>query len=138
MSAIDSCEPQIIRALEKQGWQVDQKPFVIRTEIRYVLADFSIQKRVNGRFEQIVVVEVKCFTNPQTDLAEFYAAIGQYLFYRSAMRADGKEAPLFLAVPSQAYLRLQREQAVSLTLQNHNVKLIVVDLDREEVEQWIT
>lgn len=138
MSAIDSCEPQIIRALRKQGWQIDQKPFVIRTEIRYVLADFSVQKRANGQFEQIVIVEVKCFTNPQTDLVEFYAAVGQYLFYRSAMYAEGKEAPLFLAVPSQVYLRLQREQAVLLTLQNNHVKLIIVDIDREEVEQWIT
>jgi hypothetical protein len=45
-----------------------------------------MQRGVNGRSEQIIVLEVKCFTNPKTDLQEFYTAIGQYEFYREVLR----------------------------------------------------
>ncbi|NJL43347.1 MAG: hypothetical protein HC935_08680, partial [Pseudanabaena sp. SU_2_4] len=33
----------------------------------------------------IIIVEVKCFTNPKVDLPELYTAIGQYEIYRSAL-----------------------------------------------------
>lgn len=55
MSALDVCEPQIISALQKQGWNILEKPYVIRTEERSVYADFSLQKHENGRREQIIV-----------------------------------------------------------------------------------
>lgn len=85
MSALDACEPQIIRALEKDGWQIVAKPYQIKIDRRIVFADFSA-RHVNGDSEHfIVVMEVKCFTNPKTDLTELYTAIGQYQLYLTAL-----------------------------------------------------
>jgi hypothetical protein len=74
--AIDACEPQVIRALEKEGWQILAKPYLIVTLVRNLYADLSLQKFQNGSSEQIIVLEVKCFTNPGSDLTEFYTAVG--------------------------------------------------------------
>jgi hypothetical protein len=37
-----------------------------------------LERKSNGQSEQIIILEVKCFSNPQTDLSEFYTALGQY------------------------------------------------------------
>lgn len=82
MPALDKCEPQVLNAFRKDGWSVASKPFVLPTHDRNVYADFSLQRGTNGTSEQIIVVEVKCFTNPEQDFAELYGAVGQYQFYR--------------------------------------------------------
>jgi hypothetical protein len=43
MTALDSCEPQIIRALEKARWQILDKPYPIPAEENPVIADFRSQ-----------------------------------------------------------------------------------------------
>lgn len=70
MSALDACEPQIIRAFEKDGWRILRKPFGIRTGNRLVAADLNLERGANGTTEQLIVVEVKCFTNAELDLPE--------------------------------------------------------------------
>jgi hypothetical protein len=137
MAALDACEPQIIRALHKQGWQILEKPYMIRTEIRSVYADFSLQKQANGRRELIIVCEVKCFTQPQADLQEFYTAIGQYRYYLNALRSNGITYPLYLAIPHHAYLRLVQDKPIKRTLDDPAINLVIVDIDKEEVTQWI-
>jgi hypothetical protein len=137
MSALDSCEPQIIRALEKEGWQIQQKPFVLRSNIRTVLADFSVKRSMNGSTEQIVVLEVKCFTNPQSDLSEFYTAVGQYGLYREALNAIGLHYSLYLAIPDKAYERLTQDNFLEQTLKGFKVKMLLVDLESEEIVRWI-
>jgi uncharacterized membrane protein len=66
MSALDACEPQIIRAFEKDGWRIVEKPVRIRISLeRMVYADISMERRTNGHAEQIVIIEIKCFPNVQ-------------------------------------------------------------------------
>ena len=85
MSALDRCEDETIHAFEKDGWRIDSKPFFIRTSDSQLRADVSFERRANGRSEQIVVVEIKCFSDPARDLDEIYRAIGQYEIYRAAL-----------------------------------------------------
>jgi hypothetical protein len=59
MSAVDSCEPQVIRALEKDGWHILQKPFRIRITVeRTVFADLCLQKPANGIRKQILIMKI--------------------------------------------------------------------------------
>jgi hypothetical protein len=45
MTAIDVCEPQMIRALEKTGWWVIRKPFLILVRGRgNVYADIALEE----------------------------------------------------------------------------------------------
>lgn len=47
--AIDKCEPQVIRALEKDRWLIYRKPFTLfAASGRFVLADLALSRMVNG------------------------------------------------------------------------------------------
>jgi hypothetical protein len=123
MSALDVCEPEVIRALEKEGWRVLEKPYLIHIVKRNLLADMSLQKNANGSAETIIVVEVKCFTNPKTDLSEFYAAVGQYQYYRNAMSLKNLSFPIFLAIPQKAWRRLKKQPATISTIRDAPCKI---------------
>ncbi len=138
MPAYDSCEPQIINALQKDGWRILEKPYVIRGDQHNALADFSMRRGINGRSEQIIVLEVKCFNNPKTDMQELYTAVGQYGFYQEALIREQILFPLYLAVPSDAYKRLSLDANIKSLLKRYAIKLVVIDMEKEEVVQWIT
>ncbi|MBC8171108.1 MAG: hypothetical protein H7X77_05535 [Anaerolineae bacterium] len=138
MTALDVCEPQVIRALEKDGWQILRKPLPIRVPGRTVFADFSIRRIFDGQEEQIVVVEVKCFTNPDHDLQEFYAAIGQYQFYQGALQLIGVNVPVYLALPAEVYERFVNDPTIMIVLKNALINLLVVDIVKEELVQWLS
>lgn len=138
MAALDICEPQMLRAFAKDGWRVEDKPYSIRTSLtRTVFADFSLYRIIDNKIEFIIVVEVKCFSNPTNDLHEFYTAVGQYQLYANALMLEEKDHPLFLAMPNNAYERLVDDPAIQNTLSKIMVKLVLVDLEKEEITQWI-
>lgn len=136
--ALDNCEPQIIRALEKDGWTIRDKPFGIRVRAgEAVVADFSVERLDDEQFTQLIILEVKCFANPNADLHDFYVAIGQYLYYQNALMLAKIQEALYLAIPHAAYERLIKRQIVAATLQSSGVKLLVVDIELEEIVGWI-
>lgn len=49
MAALDACEPQMVRALEKDGWKIARKPYTIKTKLRSVFADFSLRRDRYGK-----------------------------------------------------------------------------------------
>jgi hypothetical protein len=137
MPAIDQCEPQIIRALQKQGWKVIDRPFAIRIgqgKIGYVYADLRLNHIQNQ--QSLIVVEVKCFSSTRTVLDEFYQAIGQYMVYRHALKMKDIQTPLYLAIPETIYASFFQNQLIADVLQDTRVKQIVVDLEKEEVVLW--
>jgi hypothetical protein len=137
MIAIDVCEPQVLRALEKEDWRILKKPHPIHIGGKYIFADISLQRSTNGKSETIIVLEVKCFTNPDNDLQEFYKAIGQYQFYRQALQIYQSAYPVYLALPDVAYAPLIRQPTVSALFNEVGVKLIIVNLQDERITQWL-
>lgn len=111
---------------------------MIRTDRRSMLADLRAQRTLNGRSEQIIIVEVKCFTNPKFDLPELYTAIGQYEIYRAALRKGQSTPPLYLALPDTAYNRLMKDSAFRNALERAAIKMLIVDIETEEIVEWIT
>ena len=131
MPALDHCHDIVVRALEKDGWDVDSKPFSLRLVNQKT--SLYVDIRASRGQETIILVEVKCFTNDL--LAEIYTAIGQYQFYRMVIEQRQLLYPIYLAVPSDAYYGIFR--SVLPLAEQINMKLIIVDLANETVEQWI-
>lgn len=50
---------------------------------------------------------------------------------------DGIQEPLYLAVPLFAYQHFVEQVAIHRTLEDAKISLIVIDLEMEEVAQWI-
>ena len=70
-------------------------------------------------------------------MVEFYAAIGQFLTYRNALRRQEAERALYLAVPNEAFETLfnpahSRDLRAELAL-----ALLVYDAEEETIVQWI-
>ena len=81
MPAIDRCEPQTVRALEKDGWLVTHQPFAILMDnLRggYIFADLRLQKPQTG--QSAIVVEVKCFASTRTFWINFIKHWDSILF----------------------------------------------------------
>ena|GEM_PF-237780 len=135
--AIDSCEPQVVRALDKADWAVTDRPapIWIGQGRKFVYADLRLEHRVNH--EQAIIVEVKCFPNKRNQLHEFYTALGQYLLYRTGLELRRRTERVYLAMPEAVYQTLQRSKAVRVLLRQQAVHLILIDLDREEIVRWI-
>jgi XisH protein len=137
MPAIDQCQPQIIRAFDKAGWDVSRKPVTLQIErdpLRYVYVDLRLKNRNNR--QTIIVVEIKCFADPNEFLGDFYTAVGQYAIYRSALDMNDDRSPLYLAVSLEAYNMQFHREIVQRTLDAVHVSVVVIDLEREEIVQW--
>ena len=139
MPAIDQCEPQIIRALEKSGWKVTHNPFAIKIERNkagYIFADLRLEHDTEN--EHIIIVEVKCFDSSRTILEEFYHAVGQCVVYRNALANNDITTAVYLALPTIAYETFFQKQLIQSVVNDIQLQLIVIDLEKEEVVQWIT
>ncbi len=132
MPPFDSCHPQVVHALEKAGWTVSPVPHAIRAPGRRypLLADQKAQRDE----DKIIVVEVKCFVDDE--VTELYTAIGQYMIYRNLLRQSPSNLPVYMAIPTDAYYGIFRDMAMGV-INEAQIKLIVVDLDNEVIEQWL-
>ena len=138
MPAIDQCEAEVIRALQKSGWRVTHQPFAIKIErsrAGYIYADLRLQRESDSA--NIIVVEVKCFDSSRTLLEEFYHAVGQYLVYRNALQANQINVSVYLTVPIAVYKEFFLQPLIQSVVKDIHLNVIVIDLDHEEVSQWI-
>ena len=137
MPAIDNCEPKVIRAARKAGWRVINRPFALQTgpDEGYVFADLRLKHMMTHL--ELIVIEVKCFASAKTVLDEFYQAVGQYQFYRKIIEVSDAPAPVYLTVPHHVYETFFQKRAVQALLEEAKIKLIVVNLETEEIVRWL-
>lgn len=136
MPAIDNCDPSILRALEKEGWSLIRRHYLIRLgkQRSAVYADMYLEKNP----EKILIVEIKCFADKRQVLDNFYHSVGQYMVYFNALRiANENVDALYLALPTTAYQYFEERDALMQTIKYAKIKLIIVNLETEVVEQWL-
>ena len=72
-------------------------------------------------------------------LGRFHTALGQFLNYRMAIEVSTEpERILYLAVPSDIYQIFLRFEPAKTVISRYEVRLIIYNIDTEEIEQWIT
>jgi XisH protein len=130
MPALDYCQNQIIRALQKAGWTVSAKPQRLIVGRRVVYIDLIAMQDSHKVF-----IEVKCFVDFDST-HEQYAAIGQYLIYRTMLQALGDSTPLYLTIPSKINDG-KLDRIMRSVIDNNRIKLLTVDIAMESVRQWI-
>ncbi|MEM6530093.1 MAG: element excision factor XisH family protein, partial [Chloroflexota bacterium] len=89
MPAIDHCHEQVKHALQKENWSITSDPYTITLPDRFLYIDLEAQRGSNGQTEQIILVEVKCFSSVNRITHDLYVAIGQYVTYRVAITQLG-------------------------------------------------
>jgi hypothetical protein len=125
----DACQPEIIAALEKDGWIITDRQVYVESSEIYIFIDLEAMK-----VDRITYIEVKCFPGASTT-TEFYAAVGQYCLYREVLNLEMPGMILYLAIPAHVYDKFG--DAYRNTLSNNRVKIILVDLGKKTIIKWI-
>ena len=99
------------------------------------MSDIRANYASNGQSRQILLVEVKCFGDSSEYTRDLYVAIGQYVVYQAMLNELKNSTPLYLAIPLTAYNDLF-DSVIQRAVNDVKIKIIVVDIEREEIAQW--
>jgi len=70
-------------------------------------------------------------------IVELEQAIGQYVLYRLLLNRIEPERSIYLAIPDTSYQELFTEPIGELVISDLPLQLVVIDIERAEVKQWI-
>ena len=137
MSAKDRFHNVVKSALIQDGWTITHDPLPIDYGDVQMQIDLGAERLVAAeRGDEKIAVEVKSFIAPST-ISEFHTALGQFLNYRSALRANEPERIPYLAVPLETYEEFFRLRFIHEVTQEHRLNLLIYNVKQEAIAQWI-
>ncbi|RFP52743.1 MAG: fatty-acid synthase [Limnothrix sp. CACIAM 69d] len=139
----DQIHDIIRRALLKDGWQITDDPFVIAYGERFLFIDLGATEKgllsaIVGasRSSERIAIEIKTFRSASL-ITELQQAIGQYQLYFLLLQEVDPDRTLYLAISEDVYHNFFREPIGQLVIKNLPLNLIIVNLEKEEIIQWI-
>ena len=137
MSARDIYHDCVKNALIKDGWTITHDPLTLSLGFKDVYVDLGAENPLAAEKDGIkIAVEIKSFRS-QSDMRDFENAIGQYVFYRSALSRVEPDRKLYLAISEIAYRNTFFEPIVIPTLEDLKPLLLIFDIEKEEIIKWI-
>ena len=126
-------------ALQKDGWNITHDPYQLRYGLVDVYVDLAAEEAITAEKQgRKIAVEVKSFASG-SNISEFHTALGQFLNYRIAIEVSTEpERTLYLAVPKDTYQMFLRFEPAKTVISRYEIRLIIYNIDTEEIEQWIT
>jgi hypothetical protein len=85
---------------------------------------------------QKLVIEVKSFIGA-SKIQDLKEALGQYDIYRYLLEEIAPDRKLYIAISHTAYNNFFRQDVTQLILKKHQLPLIIVNIETEEIQQWI-
>lgn len=125
-------------ALIADGWIITHDPYPIYYGKRRGYVDIGAEDGTIAAQKETrhIAVEVKSFISDST-IVDIEQAVGQYLVYRSWMRRVDPLRILFLAVSDIVAADVFDDIAGRALIDDYQLHIIVVDMIREEIVQWI-
>jgi hypothetical protein len=121
----------------KDGWLITDDPYIIQYRRTMLYADLGVERPIAAeRNGQKLVVEVKSFIGA-SKIQDLKEALGQYDIYRYLLEETAPDRKLYIAISKVAYNTFFTQDVTQLILNRHQLPIIVVDLDTEEIMQWI-
>lgn len=136
MSASDKIHLPVKNALIRDGWTITNDPFTLDIGTDTLYADLKAERIMADSAKQVIVVEVKSFSEKSL-IHALQQALGQYQIYRNIVEDYFPGFALYLAVSTEAYKELQRRTSFQILMRRKQLSLIVVDIVDEEIVQWI-
>jgi hypothetical protein len=143
----DSIHYAVRQALVKDGWSITNDPYVISYGERFLfidlgaaetLGDNGVESRFIGAQRGVsqIAVEVKEFRRASA-IADLEQAIGQYVLYRLLLNQVDPDRELYLAIGEATFAEIFNEPIGELVIRELPLNLLIVDVERSEVKQWI-
>ena len=137
MSRRDLFHDAVVHALEHDGWTVTDDPYYLEYGEQTLQIDVAAEMPIAAeRGGRKIAVEIKSFVG-KTEMAEFYAAIGQFVTYRNALRKQEADRRLYLAVPLEAFQTLFNPAHSRDLREELSLALLVYNSEKETILQWI-
>lgn len=136
--ARDLIHQPVKNALINDGWTVTHDPYPVRYEEISASADLGAERTIAAEREnRKIVVEIKSFVG-KSAVQDLKLALGQYTLYAGILEITEPDRLLYLAVSERAYSEVLSKKAAQMLTRRYNVAIIVVDLEAEEIVQWIS
>lgn len=137
MPKLDIIHTAVKNALIKDGWLITDDPYVIQYRRTVLYADLGAERSIAAeRDGQKLVVEVKSFIGA-SKIQDLKEALGQYDIYRYLLEETAPDRKLYMAISNVAYNTFFTQDVTQLILNKHQLPIIVVDIEIEEIMQWI-
>jgi hypothetical protein len=137
MPKLDIIHDAVKNALIKDGWLITDDPYIIQYGRTTLYADLGAERPIAAeRDGQKLVIEVKSFIGA-SKIQDLKEALGQYDIYRYLLEEIAPDRKLYVAVSTVAYKSFFSQDVIQLILKKHQLPLIVVDTETEEIRQWI-
>jgi hypothetical protein len=134
--AKDLFHDAVKNALIKDGWRITDDPLFLKIGGVELYIDIGAEKLIAAeRNDEKIAVEIKSFINPSS-LTDFHLAIGQFLNYRVALKAEDPERKLFLAVPDTAYTNFFKKEFAHMVIAEYQLEIFVYDIENEVIVTW--
>lgn len=138
MPAKDIFHNTVRTGLEKEGWKITSDPLYLDFGGVEIYIDLAAEKLIAAEREgEKIAVEVKSFIGSSA-ISEFHKALGQFINYRTALSQKEPERIMYLAVPNITYETFFKLELIQLVIKTQNIKLIVYNPSKDELEQWIS
>jgi hypothetical protein len=123
--------------LIKDGWTITHDPLTLSLGFKDVYVDLGAERPIAAEKDGVkIAVEIKSFRS-QSDMRDFENAIGQYVFYRSALTRIEPDRKIYPAISEIAYRNTFFEPIVIPTLEDLKPSLLVFSIEDEEIVEWI-
>jgi hypothetical protein len=133
LPAKDKYHDTVIRALQKEGWEIISEQVRLSAARRRLWVDMQAEKSEQAL---VILIEVKGFEMPS--LVDYLAsAVGKYVVHTALLEVSGITTPLYMAVPLAAYQGILSENIGLLVRRKADLKLMVFDPVSEELVTWI-
>ncbi|MEG4628348.1 XisH family protein [Microcoleus sp. AR_TQ3_B6] len=137
MPAKDIYHNEVKNALLKDGWTITADPYFIKYEDAELYADLAAEKPIAAQRQgQKIVVEIKTFVG-RSLMYDFHGALGQYMVYRNLIQLTEPEYKLYLAIDDVVYQNFFQRKSIQLITNENKLCLMVVEMEKEEIMQWI-
>ncbi|MEA5618298.1 XisH family protein [Cronbergia sp. UHCC 0137] len=137
MPAKDIFHNTVKIGLQKAGWEITNDPLYLDFSGVEIYIDLAAEKLIAAEREgEKIAVEVKSFVSSSA-ISEFHKALGQFINYRTAISQKEPERIMYLAVPNITYETFFKLELIQLVIKTQNIKLIIYNPNKEEIEQWI-
>ncbi|MEG4915432.1 XisH family protein [Microcoleus sp. B7-D4] len=137
MPAKDIYHNEVKNALLKDGWTITADPYFIKYEDAELYADLAAEKPIAAQRQgQKIVVEIKSFVG-RSLMYDFHGALGQYMVYRNLIQLTEPEYKLYLAIDDVVYQNFFKRKSIQLISKENKLLLMVVEMEKEEILQWI-
>ena len=137
MPAKDIYNNEVKNALLKDGWTITADPYFIKYEDAELYADLAAEKPIAAQRQgQKIVVEIKSFVG-RSLMYDFHGALGQYMVYRNLIQLTEPEYKLYLAIDDVVYQNFFQRKSIQLITNENKLCLMVVEMEKEEIMQWI-